>query len=128
MDVMHELEQAGAVLHGQHFVYKSGKHGSGYINMDPIFPDVGLVSSMCWLLVKPFTSRFDTIAGAATGGVVISFASALQTRGRRSPAELVSRSGSLASAFSLSRICLPPADRSGRSASRSKVSVATSSA
>ena len=37
MDILKELEKAGAVYLGKHFVYKSGKHGGGYINMDPLF-------------------------------------------------------------------------------------------
>jgi orotate phosphoribosyltransferase len=47
MDVMQELNSAGAVLLDRHFVYKSGKHGSGYINMDPIFPNIHVVKQIC---------------------------------------------------------------------------------
>lgn len=83
MDVLKELDRVGAVLLDRHFVYKSKKHGSGYINMDPLFPDVGLVSSICAQLVQPFEGEFDTVASPATGGVVLAFASAMQTPGRR---------------------------------------------
>ena len=43
LDILAELDRVGAILLDRHFVYKSGKHGSGYINMDPLFPDVALV-------------------------------------------------------------------------------------
>ncbi len=93
MDVLKELERAGAVLLDGHFVYKSGKHGSGYINMDPLFPDVGLVSSICAQLVLPFEGEFDTVASPATGGVVLAFASAMQTPGRRPAAVWADKNG-----------------------------------
>ncbi len=93
MDVLKELDQAGAVLLDQHFVYKSKKHGSGYINMDPLFPDVGLVSSLCALLVRPFEGDFDTVASPATGGVVLAFASAMQTPGTRPAAVWADKDG-----------------------------------
>lgn len=81
MDILALLNAAGAVLLDQHFVYKSGKHGSGYINMDPLFPDVGVISAICAELVKPFEREFDTVASPATGGVVLAFAAACQTPG-----------------------------------------------
>lgn len=77
----------------KHFVYKSKKHGSGYINMDPLFPDVELVSSICAQLVRPFEGEFDTIVGPATGGVVLAFASAMQTPGRRPAAVWADKNG-----------------------------------
>ena len=76
MDVLSELDRVGAILLDRHFVYKSGKHGSGYINMDPLFPEVELVSAICAELVRPFGESFDTVAAPATGGVVLAFASA----------------------------------------------------
>jgi orotate phosphoribosyltransferase len=35
MDILQELDKAGAVYLDRHFIYTSGKHGSGYINLDP---------------------------------------------------------------------------------------------
>ncbi|MGH3546067.1 MAG: phosphoribosyltransferase family protein [Mycobacteriales bacterium] len=82
MDIMVELERAGAVLLNRHFVYKSGKHGSGYINLDTIFPNVGVVSDLCADLIAPFlgvtetgdteTGGVDTVAAPAVGGIVLS--------------------------------------------------------
>lgn len=77
MDTLKELEFAGAVLLDRHFVYKSGKHGSGYINMDPLFPDVDLVMSICKELVSPFRGEYTAVASPATGGVVLAFACAM---------------------------------------------------
>lgn len=83
MDVLQELDKAGAVLLDRHFVYKSGKHGPGYINMDPLLSNVVLVSLLCGLLGKPFAGEFDTVASPATGGVVLAFATACQTVGKQ---------------------------------------------
>ena len=76
LDILAELDRVGAILLDRHFVYKSGKHGSGYINMDPLFPDVALVSAIAAELVRPFAGEFDTVASPATGGVVLAFAAA----------------------------------------------------
>jgi orotate phosphoribosyltransferase len=77
VDVLEKLDHAGAVLLDQHFVYKSGKHGSGYINLDPIFPDVALMHEICGLLVEPFRGEVETIAAPAVGGVALAVISAL---------------------------------------------------
>lgn len=69
--VMEELKGAGAVYLDRHFVYKSGKHGPGYINMDPIFTNPFL---MAWIgedLGGPFADEFETVAAPAVGGIVL---------------------------------------------------------
>lgn len=74
---MQELETAGAVLLEKHFVYKSGKHGSGYINMDPIFPNTNLMWHLGTELWRPFVgSHPEVIAGPATGGIALAYAAA----------------------------------------------------
>jgi len=71
-DIMAELDQAGAVLLDRHFVYKSTKHGSGYINMDPLFPYTDVVNQICDDLVLPFSRQdIDTVAAPATGGIIL---------------------------------------------------------
>lgn len=77
MDVLEKLGEIGAVFTGKHFVYVSGKHGSGYINMDLMFPNVTLVAELCQLLVQPFAGQFDIIAAPATGGIELGVLSAL---------------------------------------------------
>lgn len=79
MDVLAELEKVGAIFTGKHFVYASGKHGPGYINMDIMFPNTGLVSQLCANLAKPFAGTFDTVAAPATGGIVLSVLTAQAT-------------------------------------------------
>lgn len=83
LDILAELYRVGAVLLGYHFVYKSGKHGDGYVNMDPLFTDVELVDRICAELVRPFENEYDTMAGPATGGVLLAYACAMQTPGQK---------------------------------------------
>lgn len=77
LDVLAELDRSGAVLLGRHFVYTSGKHGSGYINMDPLFSDVRLTARICGLLVAPFLDEIEVVAAPAVGGVALSVLAAL---------------------------------------------------
>lgn len=80
MDIMQELERAGAVLLDKHFVYKSHKHGSGYINMDPLFTDVQLLREIGFQLTRPFWENgYDTVAAPAVGGIVLAMATADQS-------------------------------------------------
>ena len=72
MNVLAELEKIGAVFTGKHFVYTSGKHGSGYINMDMMFPHTELVAQICRELAAPFAGEFETVVAPATGGIVLS--------------------------------------------------------
>jgi len=71
LDPLRELNRAGALLLDQHFVYKSGQHGPGYINMDMLYPDAALTLRIGALLVDPFRGSFDTIAGPAVGGIAL---------------------------------------------------------
>ena len=71
MDILQKLDQAGAVLLNRHFVYKSGKHGSGYINLDPVLPDINLMIEVCGQLVEPFRDEIDTVAAPAVGGIAL---------------------------------------------------------
>jgi len=93
LNVLQELDRVGAVLLDRHFVYNSNRHGSGYINMDPLFPNTGLVASICAQLVRPFEGDFDTVVSPATGGVVLAFASASQTPGKKPAAVWADKSG-----------------------------------
>lgn len=81
-DILGELERVEAIYLGQHFVYKSGKHGPGYINMDPLFPHVQLVAKMCGELAGAFLEEFDTVAAPAVGGIELSLLTALAHHNR----------------------------------------------
>lgn len=79
LNVAKELEQAGAVYTDMHFVYASGKHGSGYINMDPLFTNTRLLLDIGAELWGPFIDDsvlFDTVAAPATGGISLAYATA----------------------------------------------------
>ena len=76
MDILQELDKAGAVYLDRHFIYTSGKHGSGYINLDPIYTSVSLVSDLCRELIAPFHGQVDTVAAPAVGGIVLAVLSA----------------------------------------------------
>jgi orotate phosphoribosyltransferase len=41
------LEDAGAILHGDHFVYITGDHGDGWIDKDAIYPHTDRVERLC---------------------------------------------------------------------------------
>ena len=79
MNVLSELEKIGAVFTDKHFVYTSGKHGSGYINMDMMFPHTALVAELCTELAAPFKGEFDTVVAPATGGIVHAVLTARET-------------------------------------------------
>jgi orotate phosphoribosyltransferase len=66
------LDRAGAVLQDKHFVYKSGKHGPGYINMDPIYMNPFMMADIARKLLTPFDETvINTIAAPAVGGVAL---------------------------------------------------------
>lgn len=72
MDVRKELEDKGCIYSG-HFVGTSGKHLSGYCNIDPIFPHVALVRQMTQMMVQPFADKnIDTVIAPATGAIPLS--------------------------------------------------------
>lgn len=72
MGILADLQAHGAVTLGKHFVYKSGKHGDGYIDMDWIYPDIRLMRQISALVTQPFIAEgFDVVAAPAVGGVAL---------------------------------------------------------
>lgn len=72
MNILEELEKVRSVYTNKHFVYSSGKHGSGYINMDPLFVQTELGREIGRLLGDQASGdKFDTVAGPATGGIIL---------------------------------------------------------
>ncbi len=71
MDILEYLQKVGAVFLDNHFVYKKGGHGEGYICMDPIFADPVMLSQIVSDLLRPFDGGFDVVASPATGGVAL---------------------------------------------------------
>lgn len=77
MDALRQLEERNAVLIGGHFVYTSGRHGSAYINLDLILPDVTHAARLCSELAAPFRGQVDVVAAPATGAIVLAVLTAL---------------------------------------------------
>src|SRR3954466_9836884 len=66
------LAESGPILDGEHFVYISGDHGSGWIDKDAIYPHTGRVERLCRDLgreVKDWGA--EVICGPATGGLIV---------------------------------------------------------
>lgn len=69
MNAKKELEKIGCIYSG-HFVGVSGKHLAGYCNLDPLFPNVNLVSKMIRMLVSEFKDlKIDTVVSPAVGAI-----------------------------------------------------------
>lgn len=68
-----ELESRGAILHGGHFVLKSGLHASDYIDLDYMFPYVDFMSHLGDYMASQIPSgvRIDALVAPATGGIAL---------------------------------------------------------
>lgn len=70
------LEEMGAILRDDHFVYTNGGHGSEYVNKDALFTRPRELSKMCKYIAQNFTDTFgisnaDIVLGPAVGGALI---------------------------------------------------------
>jgi orotate phosphoribosyltransferase len=71
-DTLQVLLDSNAILQGDHFVYISGDHGSGWIDKDAIYPHTERVEHLCRNLGKLVRDRqIDVVCGPATGGLII---------------------------------------------------------
>lgn len=69
MDVKKELEKIGCI-YSDHFVGTSGKHLSGYCNIDPLLVHVSLVEKLIKQLVIPFKDdNIETVVSPAVGAI-----------------------------------------------------------
>lgn len=72
MNVKKELQKIGCIYEG-HFVGVSGKHLAGYCNIDPLLPNVNLVSKLIKNLVTEFSEMgVDTVVSPAVGAIPFS--------------------------------------------------------
>jgi orotate phosphoribosyltransferase len=72
LDVRKELEKVGSIYSG-HFVGVSGKHLSGYLNIDPFLPHTELLNQAVKQLIEPFAEdNIDTVAVPAVGAIPLS--------------------------------------------------------
>lgn len=77
MDVLEKLRDAGALSVDSHFIYTSGRHGSAYINLDPLLPDVSTLAALCQDLAKPFRGTVDTVIAPAVGAIPLAVLTAV---------------------------------------------------
>lgn len=72
-DIVKVLEDVGAIIQNDHFVLKSGKHASKYINKDALYPHTDLTSQACREIAERTKDlEFDTVVGPALGGIILS--------------------------------------------------------
>lgn len=70
------LAEKKCIMQG-HFVLKSEKHSSVYINKIRMYPDSILLSTLCIDLATPFKNDpVDIVVGPALGGIVLAFCTA----------------------------------------------------
>lgn len=62
-----------AILTDGHFVYKSGKHGSAYINKDAITPYTRDIGELCGTIAQRCAHKhIEAVLAPATAGIVLS--------------------------------------------------------
>lgn len=72
VETLHLLEEAGAILEGDHFVYVSGDHGAGWIDKDAIYPHTERVERLCRDLAAGLGGwGIEVVCGPATGGLIV---------------------------------------------------------
>jgi len=72
-EVLEVLGQVGAVITGSHIVYKSGKHGTAYVNKDAIYPHTVATSRLCRAIADQFVrDNVEVVIAPAIGGVILS--------------------------------------------------------
>ena len=107
MDILEQLQRMGAVFLDNHFVYKNGGHGPGYICMDPIYADPVRLNGMVSSLLEPFGLAYDVISAPATGGVALASTASnwlLHKKGLSKPALWADKDGK---GFVVDRLSFP---------------------
>jgi len=82
-DIIIFLEKVGAIITASHIVYRSGKHGSVYVNKDAIYPHAVETSHLCRMIAERFVDEFvknriQVVIAPAIGGVILSYETARQ--------------------------------------------------
>jgi orotate phosphoribosyltransferase len=66
------LRESGALLEGDHFVYISGQHGSGWIDKDAVYPHTERTSALGALIAQAVADQgIEVVCGPATGGLIL---------------------------------------------------------
>lgn len=67
------LASVSAVVTDSHFVYKSGKHGSAYVNKDAVYPYTSKIARLSLAMAEEFRrDSVEVVIGPVVGGVVLS--------------------------------------------------------
>ncbi len=69
------LAKRQAVITNSHVVFKSGKHGTDYVNKDAIYPYVEDVMTICREMARVIINEgieVDVVVGPTVGGVILS--------------------------------------------------------
>ena len=76
------FRQSGALKEG-HFLLKSGRHSSAYLEKFLVLQDPAATSELCGFWAAAHRGNVDLVAGPTTGGVILAFETARQigTRG-----------------------------------------------
>lgn len=73
-DILKIFEGMKAVITNDHFVYKSGKHGSAYVNKEAIYPSTLKIYRICSEIseiLKNSACDVEVIAAPTIGGVIL---------------------------------------------------------
>ena len=74
-ETMGIMQNRGAILINDHFVYTSGKHGSAYVNKDAVYPQTRAIATICnFFSVHFFVQEIEieVVVGPAMGGIILS--------------------------------------------------------
>lgn len=72
-NILEILQEVGAVLTDDHFVYTSGKHGRVYVNKDALYPHTRQSSEVGELFADKYKHEdVDIVVAPALGGIVLS--------------------------------------------------------
>ncbi len=67
------LKKVGAITADSHIILTSGRHSSGYINKDALYPHTKETSEVTKLMAEMFKDDdIDVVAGPALAGIIIS--------------------------------------------------------
>ncbi|KKR81099.1 MAG: Orotate phosphoribosyltransferase [Candidatus Daviesbacteria bacterium GW2011_GWA1_41_61] len=70
--------QTGTILTDDHFLYKSGLHGSEYVNKDAVMPQTLRAFELCQMIAEMYIDRdIQTVVGPASGGITLAWGTAL---------------------------------------------------
>jgi len=84
-EILGIFKETKAVITNSHLVYKSGKHGSAYVNKDAVYPYPLKISKICSEIVEILDDRADVdiIAAPTIGGVILGHNTAYQLNMRK---------------------------------------------